>query len=68
MTSRVSIDLVQKVARLGTPMLIAASAPTAAAVDLADRLGITLVTSVRDGHFDLWAHSDRVTGEVPHVG
>lgn len=68
MTSRVSIDLVQKVARLGAPMLIAASSPTAAAVDLADRLGITLVTSVRDGRFDLWAHSDRVTGTVPHVG
>jgi FdhD protein len=68
MTSRVSIDLVQKVARLGAPMLIAASAPTAAAVDLADRLGITLVTSVRDGRFDLWTHSDRVTGTVPHVG
>jgi FdhD protein len=68
MTSRVSIDLVQKVARLGAPMLIAASAPTAAAVDLAERLGITLVTSVRDGRFDLWAHSDRVAAGVPHAG
>ncbi|MCU0908194.1 MAG: formate dehydrogenase accessory sulfurtransferase FdhD [Rhodobacteraceae bacterium] len=68
MTSRVSIDLVQKVARLGAPMLIAASAPTAAAVDLADRLGITLVTSVRDGQFDLWAHSDRIAAGVPHAG
>jgi FdhD protein len=68
MTSRVSIDLVQKVARLGAPWLIAASAPTAAAVDLADRLGITLVTSVRDGRFDLWAHSDRVCAGVPHAG
>jgi FdhD protein len=68
MTSRVSIDLVQKVARLGAPVLIAASAPTAAAVDLADRLGITLLTSVRDGRFDLWAHSDRVCAGVPHAG
>ncbi|MBD3764309.1 MAG: formate dehydrogenase accessory sulfurtransferase FdhD, partial [Rhodobacterales bacterium] len=68
MTSRVSIDLVQKVARLGAGVLIAVSAPTVAAVDLADRLGVTLICNARPDRFDLYSHSDRITTEVQDAG
>lgn len=68
MTSRVSIDLVQKVARLGAGILIAVSAPTATAVDLAEHLGITLIGNARTDRFDLYSHSDRVISEVQDVG
>jgi FdhD protein len=67
LTSRVSIDLVQKVAALGVPLMIAVSAPTADAVALADRLGITLIAFARPDRFELFTHSDRLTTEVPHV-
>lgn len=67
LTSRVSIDLVQKVAAMGQPMLIAVSAPTADAVALADRLGITLIALARPDRFELFTHSDRIEAQVPHV-
>lgn len=67
LTSRVSIDLVQKVAALAVPMLIAVSAPTADAVALADRLNITLIALARSDRFELFTHSDRLVTEVPHV-
>jgi len=61
MTSRVSIDLMQKVAVLGLPMLIAVSAPTAQAVTLAEACGITLIALARPDRFEVFTHSDRIT-------
>jgi FdhD protein len=63
MTSRVSIDLVQKVAMLGAPVLIAVSAPTAEAVALADRAGITLVALARADRFEVFTHPGRINPE-----
>jgi len=68
LTSRVSIDMVQKVAMLGAPMLIAVSAPTADAVTLAEGAGITLIALARPDRFEAFTHTDRVMTEVPHVG
>ncbi len=68
MTSRVSIDLVQKVAMLGAPMLIAVSAPTADAVMLAEAAGITLVALARPDRFEVFSHPDRITSQkAAHV-
>ncbi len=67
LTSRVSIDMVQKVAALGAPMLIAVSAPTAHAVTLADEAGITLIALARGDRFEVFTHSDRLTSENAHV-
>ena len=62
LTSRVSIDMVQKVAALDMPILIAVSAPTADAVALADQLNITLVALARPERFELFTHPQRITG------
>lgn len=67
LTSRVSIDLVQKLASLGVPVVIAVSSPTAQAVDLADRLGITLIAQARPDRFEVFTHSDRIVTETEHV-
>ena len=47
LTSRVSIELIQKAARLGALVVTAVSAPTAAGVRLAENCGITLVAIAR---------------------
>lgn len=60
MTSRVSIDLVQKAAALGAPVLIAASAPTARAVRMADAAGLTLVALARTDGFEVFTHPHRI--------
>lgn len=67
LTSRVSIDMVQKVAALGAPMLIAVSAPTAHAVALADQAGITLIALARPDRFEAYTHTDRISQETAHV-
>jgi FdhD protein len=68
LTSRVSIDLVQKVAMFGAPMMIAVSAPTAEAVALADKAGITLIALARADRFEIFTHPHRVSAtEATHV-
>lgn len=62
-TSRVSVDLVQKAATLGTPILIAASVPTALSVARAEDCGLTLVGSARGPDFDLYTHPERIQPE-----
>lgn len=67
LTSRVSIDMVQKVAALGAPVLIAVSAPTAQAVALADQAGITLIALARNGSFEAYTHTNRILKDAAHV-
>jgi FdhD protein len=68
MTSRLSVDLVQKVAQWGMPALVGASAPTRAAIDLAEQANITLIGSARPDRFDIYTHARRVfQNEVSHV-
>jgi len=61
-TSRVSVEIVQKTAALGAPVVIAVSAPTALAIRTADSAGISLVALVRGDEFDIFTHPQRITG------
>ncbi len=60
LTSRVSIDMVQKCAAMQVPVLIAVSAPTSHAVDAADAAGITLVGLARADRFEVFSRPDRI--------
>jgi FdhD protein len=62
-TSRVSVEMVQKAAALGAPFILAVSAPTALAIRTADAAGMTLVALVRGEEFDVFAHSERLEGK-----
>lgn len=67
-TSRVSVEMVQKTASIGAPFIIAISAPTALAVRTAESSGMTLVALVRGDDFDIFTHPDRVVfGAAKHV-
>lgn len=66
-TSRVSVDMVQKTVIAGAPVLIAVSAPTALAVDMAETAGLTLAAFARGDGFDLYAHPHRITAGDTHV-
>jgi FdhD protein len=63
LTSRVSIDMVQKCAVMGAPVLIAVSAPTAHAVELAEAAGITLIALARSDRFEVFTRPDRILSE-----
>ncbi len=60
LTSRVSIEMVQKTAIFGAPVLIAVSAPTALAVRTAEACGITLIAVARADGFEVFSHPERL--------
>ncbi len=59
-SSRLSVELVQKAAMIGAPVLVAVSAPTALAVRSAEAAGITLVAVGRADGFEVFTHSGRI--------
>jgi FdhD protein len=63
LTSRVSVDMVQKAAVAGAPVVIGASSATAAAVRLAEEAGMTLVALAREDGFAVFSHPDRIGKE-----
>ena len=67
-TSRVSVEMVQKTAAIGASIIMAVSAPTALAIRTAEAAGMTLVALVRGDDFDIFTHPDRVaSGVAKHV-
>jgi len=67
LTSRVSVEMVQKCAMAGGCVLIAVSAPTAHALRLATGAGITLAAFARGEGFDLFCHPERLRDKVSDV-
>lgn len=66
LTSRVSVEMVQKAARLGAPILAAVSAPTALALRTAEAAGITVIAIARDDLFEVFTRPDRLG--APELG
>lgn len=64
LTSRVSVEMVQKSAAIGAPVIVAVSAPTALAVRMAEACGMTLVAIARKDGFEVFTHPRRVKGDV----
>jgi FdhD protein len=72
LTSRVSVEMVQKTAVIGAPLLVAVSAPTALALRTAEAAGITVVGVARSDGFEIFTHPRRIatadaTSAVAHV-
>ena len=60
LTSRVSIEMVQKSAAMNAAIVVAVSAPTALAIETAEDAGITLVAVARDDAFEVFTHKHRI--------
>jgi len=60
MSSRLSIELVQKAAAIGCPIIVAVSAPTAFALRTAEASGITVVAVARDDSLEIFTHPERI--------
>lgn len=63
MTSRVSVELVQKAAMMGSCMIAAVSAPTALAIAEAEAAHITIAGVVREDGLEVFTHAQRVRFE-----
>jgi FdhD protein len=61
LSSRISIELVQKAGIMGAAIIVGVSAPTALAVRIAESRGLTLVGIARDDGFEVFTHPERIT-------
>jgi FdhD protein len=59
-SGRVSFEIVQKAAVVGIPIIAAISAPSDLAIEIADRLGVTLVGFLRGDGFNVYSHDNRI--------
>jgi FdhD protein len=64
LTSRVSIEMIQKSAAIGAPLVVAVSAPTALAVRMAEACGMTLAAIARKDGFEVFTHPRRIKGDL----
>lgn len=60
LTSRVSVEMVQKTAVLGAPIIVAVSAPTSLAIRTAEAANITLVAIARRDAFEIFTGGQRI--------
>ncbi len=65
LTSRVSVEMVQKAATLGASLIGAMSAPTALALRSADEVGVTLIAIARQQTFEVFTHPWRL--DIAHA-
>jgi len=61
LTSRISVEMVQKASVMGAQVLVAVSAPTALAIRTAEQAAITLVGVARRDGFEVFTRPDRIS-------
>jgi FdhD protein len=68
-SSRASYEMVYKTAAAGIELIAAVSAPTALAVEFAERTGVTLVGFARPGRHNIYSFGNRITdGDAADAG
>jgi FdhD protein len=59
-TGRISSDMLQKAARIGSSMLISRTSPTSLSIELAEKAGVTLIGYARGRQFMIYTNPQRV--------
>lgn len=60
-SGRVSSEIAHKAAKRNIPILISISSPTSLTIKIADKMGITLIASVRGGKMDVYTNAWRIS-------
>ncbi|WP_026691698.1 formate dehydrogenase accessory sulfurtransferase FdhD [Alteribacter aurantiacus] len=61
-SGRISSEVLLKVSKIGSGIILSKSAPTSLAIDLAHDLGITAVGFIRGNRFNVYSHPERIEG------
>lgn len=59
-TGRISSEMLQKASRLQTEVLISRTSPSSLSIQLAERMGITLIGYARRNRYNVYAHPERI--------
>jgi FdhD protein len=62
-TGRISSEMLQKAARLGAAIVISRTSPSSLSIELAEKLGVTLIGYARRDRFSVYAHPERILSE-----
>jgi FdhD protein len=62
-TGRISSEMLQKAARLGAAIVISRTSPSSLSIELAEKLGVTLIGYARRDRFSVYAHPERISSE-----
>jgi FdhD protein len=65
-SGRTSLEIMQKAAMAQVPIVCAISAPSSLAVEVARRFGMTLIGFLRDRHFNIYTHPERLALDNRH--
>jgi FdhD protein len=66
-TGRISSEMLHKAARMGVPVVISRTSPTALSVQLARAWGMTVIGYARAGRFNVYAGRTRIAEASTHV-
>jgi FdhD protein len=61
-SGRVSSEIILKVSKMNISIIIARSAPTSLALDMAEELGVTVIGFAREERLNVYTHADRIVG------
>lgn len=59
-SSRISSEMLLKAARIAVPVIVSRAAPTCLSIDLAEKIGITLVGFARGNSLNVYSHPGRI--------
>jgi FdhD protein len=65
-TGRISSEMMQKSARLGASVVISRTSPSSLSIEIAEKLGITLIGYARRDRFNVYTHPDRILSFRTH--
>ena len=60
-TGRISSEMLQKAARMNADVVISRTSPTSLSIELADKIGITLIGYIRRDQFKVYTHPERIS-------
>ncbi|WP_371371585.1 formate dehydrogenase accessory sulfurtransferase FdhD [Sporomusa aerivorans] len=61
-SGRVSSEILLKVSKMNISVIIARSAPTSLAIDMAEELGVTVIGFARGQRLNVYSHKERIVG------
>lgn len=59
-TGRISSEMLQKAARMNSPILISRTSPSSLSIEMAERYGITLIGYARTHRFNVYSNAQRI--------
>lgn len=62
-SGRISSEIIIKVGKMGVPIIISRSAPTALGIEMATKIGVTIIGFAKENRMNIYTYPERVIGK-----